>query len=70
MVFLIALFGHEAEDRDKWLLAIRDFLSFEMPTHESLTALIEKIEIGKNEGTRARKVQSVKIFYRFVGCVD
>jgi DNA invertase Pin-like site-specific DNA recombinase len=53
----------------KWLEGIRVFMTLEKPDRKTLAALIERIEIGKNEGTRKQKRQSVKIVYRFVGCV-
>ena len=52
-----------------WLGSIRSFLSLEKPDHETLAALIERIEVGENEGTRQDKRQSIRIVYRFVGCV-
>jgi DNA invertase Pin-like site-specific DNA recombinase len=60
----------QASDMSKWLTAIREYLSFDKPTHEALVALIEKIEVGENVGTLKQRVQSLKIYYRFVGAVE
>jgi hypothetical protein len=52
-----------------WLRQIREFIALDKPDRETLGALIEKIEVGENEGTRKEKRQSVNIVYRFVGSI-
>jgi hypothetical protein len=50
-----------------WLESVRMFLSLEKPDNKTLSALIERIEVGPNEGTRKEKKQTIKIVYRFAG---
>jgi hypothetical protein len=57
-------------DSSNWIKQIRAYLTLEQPDRETLSALIERIEVGENKGTRTQKRQSIRIFYRFVGYLD
>jgi DNA invertase Pin-like site-specific DNA recombinase len=67
----LALAIAEAEEQtvsvQNWLESIQEFLSFEQPARETLAALIDRIEVGENEGTRGKRRQSIRILYRFAG---
>ncbi|MCL2852264.1 MAG: recombinase family protein [Defluviitaleaceae bacterium] len=52
---------HPANEHD-WLDSIRSFLKLKKPDRKTLTALIERIEVGKNEGVR----QNIRIIYSFI----
>ncbi|MDR0905375.1 MAG: recombinase family protein [Oscillospiraceae bacterium] len=44
---------------------MREFLSLESPSHETLTALIDHIVVGKSVGRKSKKVTDLEIVYRF-----
>jgi DNA invertase Pin-like site-specific DNA recombinase len=66
---LVAEFEQQTLNVQNWLGSIRSFLSLENPSNETLFELIERLDVGENEGTRKQKRQSIRISYRFVGYV-
>ena len=55
---------------DRWLEIIQHYTEITELDESILFELVDRIEVGevrKNMGTR---VQDVKVFYRYVGCVD
>jgi DNA invertase Pin-like site-specific DNA recombinase len=57
-------------DFERWLEAMREYLSFENPDYDAVHDLIEKIEIGAREGSGRGARQNIKIRYRFAGIAD
>ncbi|MDR1205967.1 MAG: DUF4368 domain-containing protein, partial [Peptococcaceae bacterium] len=55
---------------ERWVEAMREYLSFENPDYDAIHSLIEKIEIGEREGSGQGARQSIKIRYRFAGVMD
>jgi hypothetical protein len=68
LVLALAEAKRQTVNIQKWHDGIREFFSFEQPGHETLAALIDRIEVGVNEGRNKR--QSIQIVYHFVGCMS
>ncbi|MCL2578148.1 MAG: recombinase family protein [Defluviitaleaceae bacterium] len=66
----IAEADRQAVNTEKWRADVRSFLALENPSREIINVLIERIEVGENEGKRKHKRQSIKIFFRDVGQVS
>ena len=65
----------EVEDKqeknvDAWAAIIRNYLNLETLDRETVDALIDYIEIGERSVVDGKRVQDIKIHYRFVGLID
>ena len=56
--------------KDDFIRAVRKFAEMERLTSEVLHELIDRIEVYRANGTGKNKTQRIKIFYRFIGCLD
>jgi DNA invertase Pin-like site-specific DNA recombinase len=56
---------HRVSDMQKAIPIMRKFLALETPSRETLTALIDHIEVGMSTGRKSKKVTDLKIVYRF-----
>jgi vacuolar-type H+-ATPase subunit I/STV1 len=52
---------------ERWISAVRKFITMEESDRETLQALIDRIEVSEAEGVGKSRTQNVKIFYRFAG---
>ena len=55
------------DERDKFIGAIRRFMSMRVLTKSLLSELIDHIDVFETEGTGKNRIQRVVIYYRFVG---
>jgi DNA invertase Pin-like site-specific DNA recombinase len=59
-----------ALDTDRWVAAMRSYMSLENPDYDAIHGLIEKIEIGAREGTGRGARQNIEIHYGFAAAAD
>ncbi len=58
------------EKLSKFLKVVKTYTEIEELTPEILNSFIEKIYIGEPEKYDGRKMQEVKIIYKFVGAIN
>lgn len=62
---LIAAEERRMLDRDRVIPKLREFLSLEIPTNETLAELIDHIVVSESEGKGNHRTHSVRIIYQF-----
>ena len=55
---------------DRWLEIIQHYTEITELDESILFELVDRIEIGEARKDQGTRVQDVKVFYRYVGCVD
>lgn len=56
--------------KERFIRAVRRFMEMRTLTPTIVHELIDRIEVGKTEGTGQNRTQSVRIHYRFIGTID
>ena len=57
-------------DADQWAEIIRRYTEITELDETILFELVDRIEVGEAQKCGNTRVQDVKVFYRYVGCVD
>lgn len=57
-------------DADRWAEIIRRYTEITELDETILFELVDRIEVGEAQKVGKTRMQDVKVFYRYVGCVD
>ena len=57
-------------DADRWAEIIRRYTEITDLDETILFELVDRIEVGEAKKCGKTRIQDVKVFYRYVGCVD
>ena len=57
-------------DADRWAEIIRRYTEITELDETILFELVDRIEVGEARKVGKTRIQDVKVFYRYVGCVD
>jgi len=63
--------GRQGMDNiNKWILHIRKYTEIREINEAILIELVDKIEIGESTVVDSKRICDIKIYYRYVGCID
>ncbi len=57
-------------DADQWAEIIRHYTEITELDETILFELVDRIKVGEAQKCGSTRVQDVRVFYRYVGCVD